>query len=74
MAESRAHRLPRRACGNTGPNYKRNCDGYDEYKLFGFLIHACISELRRKELWPYVTRSNRWPHNSAAFYLDVVEV
>ena len=73
--ENRArHRLRRRVYQNIGPGYAWHCDGYDKLKPYGFPIHGCIDGYSRKVLWLYVTRSNNFPSNIAAYFLEAVEL
>ena len=71
--ERKAHRLKRRTYQNAGPNHSWHCDGYDKLKPYGFPIHGCIDGWSRKIMWLYVTRSNNFPNNVAAYYLKAVE-
>ena len=72
--ESRkAHRLKRREYHCLGPNSAWHADGYDKLKPYGFPIHGCIDGFSRKVIWLYITRSNNYPDNIAAYYLDAVK-
>ena len=68
----KAHKLHRREYHNPGPNMAWHVDGYDKLAPYGFPIHGCIDGFSRKVLWLYVTRSNSYPDNIAAYYLDTV--
>ena len=68
-----ANRLKRRTYQNIGPDFAWHCDGYDKLKPFGFPIHGCIDGWSRKILWLYVTRSNNFPSNIAAYFLEAVD-
>ena len=69
----KAHRLQRRQYHSPGPNSVWHADGYDKLKPYGFPIHGCIDGFSRKVIWLYVTRSNNYPDNIAAYYLDSVK-
>ena len=73
VQEGKAHRLKRRTYQNAGPNHSWHCNGYDKLKPYGFLIHSCIDGWRRNIIWLYVTRSNNFPSNVAANYLEAAE-
>ena len=68
----KAHRLSRRQYYCPGPNSVWHADGYDKLKPYGFPIHGCIDGYSRKVIWLYLTRSNNYPDNIAAYYLDAV--
>ena len=70
----RSRRLRRRVYWNVGPNYAWHCDGYDKLKPYGFPVHGCIDGYSRKILWLYVTKSNNFPSNIAAYYLEAVSM
>ena len=70
----RSRRLRRRVYWNIGPNYAWHCDGYDKLKPYGFPVHGCIDGYSRKILWLYVTKSNNFPSNIAAYYLEAVSM
>eukprot|EP00794_Sanderia_malayensis_P002590 gene2590-3002_t len=40
---------------------------------YGFAIHGCIDGWSRRIIWLYVTRSNNFPSNIAAYYLEAVQ-
>ena len=69
----KAHRLRRRQYHSPGPNSVWHANGYDKLKLYGLPIHGCIDGFSRKVIWLYVTRSNNYPDNIAAYYLDSVK-
>ena len=69
----KAHRLRRRQYHSPGPNSVWHADGYDKLKLYGVPIHGCIDGFSQKVIWLYVTRSNNYPDNIAAYYLDSVK-
>ena len=69
----KAHRLRRRQYYSPGPNSVWHADGYDKLKLYGLPIHGCIDGFSRKVIWLYVTRSNNYPDNIAAYSLDSVK-
>ena len=69
----KAHRLRRRQYHSPGPNSVWHADGYDKLKPYGSPIHGCIDGFSRKVIWLYVTRSNNYPDNIAAYYLDSVK-
>ena len=73
VQQRRAHRLRRRTYQNEGANSVWHCDGYDKLKPYGFAIHGCIDGWSRRILWLFVTRSNNFPSNIAAYYLEAVE-
>ena len=49
-----------------------HADGYDKLAPYRFPIHGCIDGFSRKVIWLYITRSNSYPDNIAAYYLDAV--
>ena len=69
----KAHRLRRRQYHSPGPNSVWHADGYDKLKLYSLPIYGCIDGFSRKVIWLYVTRSNNYPDNIAAYYLDSVK-
>ena len=50
-----------------------HADGCDKSKPYEFAIHGSIDGWSREVLWLLVTRSNSYPDNIAAYFLETVE-
>lgn len=65
--------LKRRLYVNRGFNDVWYMDGYDKFKLFGFVIYGVIDGFSRKILWFEVVCFNSLLDSIVIYYLNIVK-